>query len=137
MPSCCAISFRLDEVGLLSAAKYSSSLTSCSGLTRDRLRRCLTGRPSGPTRAEHEIARRMIGFSALGGTVAGGACGATSESVGDRAEERLGEDATDSGVSWTAARVVEALSGMERGARAARGLDSAGSCLTACAGGNG
>lgn len=124
------MSFRLADVGLLSAAKNSSSLTNWSGVTRDLFRRCFAARPSAPPRAEHDIARRMMGFCALDAPLAEGTGGATSDSVGDSAEERLGDDATDSDVSCTAARELCGLSGMNRGARVARGLVSDGSCLT-------
>ncbi len=95
MPSSCAISLRLADVGLLSVAKYCSSLASCSGLTRDRFRLCFTATAPPTFKEEQEMARRRMGFSALSGIVA--ESGAMSDSVGESAVE--GDDAADSRVS--------------------------------------
>ena len=117
MPSSRAMSRRRAEVGLLSAEKYSSSLMSCSGVTRERLRRCLT---SG-AREPQEMARRRRGFWDGSGLSEALGVDAPSDCVGESAEER-GEDAQDSEVSWTAARE---MGGRSRGVRASFGLDEA------------
>ena len=120
MPNSCAISLRLADVGLLSDAKYASSLVSWSGVTRDRLRLCFTS----TVRDEQEMARRRMGFSALSGIVA--ELGATSDWVGESAVES-GDEAVDSGPSTSCTSCTEGRdsggrSRTDRGGGAALGL---------------
>ena len=91
MPSSQAISLQQAEVGLLSAAKHSSSLRSRLGLAQEGSRHCLIS--MGP-REPQEMAWQRRGFWAALGlacTPVVAECGIPSDSVGERAEGR-GED---------------------------------------------
>ena len=88
------MSRRRADVGLWSAAKYSSKRASCSGVVRERLRRCL------PLAASEDIdmARRSVGGMTSSSCSVPSPMDPTSEQAGDGAGEN-GEETQDVGVS--------------------------------------